>query len=560
MVISEGRWGLQQARSEACAVHMEPKHCWLPDAKGVRGSPLSAEVRTLDVGSSTCEGTQHQQGGSTMRWRREIPRLITLLAFLLPCLFFAGQAQAQIVAQESFENGWGLWSAENGVWEIGTPTAGPAVAHGGVRCAGTVLSGTYPRYTGSRLLSPAINLPSVTAGQEIVLRFWQWFSYYNEPNTTDDQGQVRIQVYENGAWTENAIPFLISTLYAPVWSPAQADLTAYAGKRVRIVFYHQDYYAYLGSESYGWYIDDVLVERRAVCSFDKQSTEGFEGGWGCWWASNGVWEIGSPAPAAGPGGCHSGTSCAGTVLGGVHPRYTRSSLISPPIDLEACNEIYLRFWQWFSYYNEPNTTDDSGYVQIQTLEEGGWSEWTTLQTVTLNSGGWSQSVQDLTAYAGKRIRIAFYHQDYYAYLGSESYGWYIDDVEITGCPSATFKLDLKVNGSDGLLFVNTNQTVSVTLKIDAGQHRGTAVDWWINRLTPAGAYWYNPSEAWVFSETPVFYSQDPLEDMPLTTVFTGTLPGRGIYDFCAVLEYPPDGIFNPVPAYSANDCVRVLCR
>ncbi|MFB1490661.1 MULTISPECIES: hypothetical protein [unclassified Thiocapsa] len=35
-------------------------------------------------------------------------------------------ASAQTLLQEGFESGWGSWFADNGVWEVGTPTAGPA--------------------------------------------------------------------------------------------------------------------------------------------------------------------------------------------------------------------------------------------------------------------------------------------------------------------------------------------------------------------------------------------------------------------------------------------------
>jgi hypothetical protein len=44
------------------------------------------------------------------------------------------------------------------------------------------------------------------------------------------------------------------------------------------------------------------------------------------------------------------------------------------------------------------------------------------------SGGWSQRVLDLSAYAGRRIRLGFYHM---VDVSSESTGWYLDDIELS---------------------------------------------------------------------------------------------------------------------------------
>ena len=99
----------------------------------------------------------------------------------------------------SFESGWGDWSADRGVWEVGTPTAGPDSCHSGSNCAGTVLGGNYPADTDSRLISPSIMLPTVSGDQELHLRFWHWFSY-----SSYDAGYVQISVYDEttGEWSD----------------------------------------------------------------------------------------------------------------------------------------------------------------------------------------------------------------------------------------------------------------------------------------------------------------------------------------------------------------------
>ena len=100
-----------------------------------------------------------------------------------------------ILFQEDFESGWNGWWADNGVWEVGTPTAGPDGPHGGSQCAGTNLDGDYPPLIDSRLISPSLTLPEVSDDEEIHLGFWQWFSY-----DVGDCGRVEVSVYSDGGW------------------------------------------------------------------------------------------------------------------------------------------------------------------------------------------------------------------------------------------------------------------------------------------------------------------------------------------------------------------------
>ncbi len=161
--------------------------------------------------------------------------------------------------------------------------------------------------------------------------------------------------------------------------------------------------------------------------------EDFEDGIGLWWASNGIWEVGEAT--SGPGEPHSGVNLAATVLDGNYPDNVNSALVSPSIVLPAIEtgeEIHLRFWHWFSI---------GGYdiVRVQVSEEtapGVWSNWTTLSTYSRNSGGvWTYPLVDLSAYAGKKVRIGFALKQgnsgpiyYRTYVGP---GWFLDDVSIT---------------------------------------------------------------------------------------------------------------------------------
>jgi hypothetical protein len=95
---------------------------------------------------------------------------IVILTTILLCVASSGvrAAMLETVFTEDWESGQEDWDVRNGVWEIGTPTAGPSECYMGNQCAGTVLSGNYPRGTDSRLGLPTfapIQLPTV-AGME----------------------------------------------------------------------------------------------------------------------------------------------------------------------------------------------------------------------------------------------------------------------------------------------------------------------------------------------------------------------------------------------------------
>ncbi len=139
---------------------------------------------------------------------------------------------------ENFETGGPDWTIDKGVWEVGTPTAGPGSCYTGTQCAGTVLTGNYPTYADSRLISAPLPLPGVSGDEALHLRFWEWFNYTDNGTTWNDVG-TNIGYY-SGGWTRRDI-----------------DLTAYAGQTVLLAFYHYDNND--GGERTGWYIDDVEV-------------------------------------------------------------------------------------------------------------------------------------------------------------------------------------------------------------------------------------------------------------------------------------------------------------
>ena len=156
---------------------------------------------------------------------------------------------------EDFESGIGNWWADNGVWQVGTPTTvGPVSCHSGEQCAATILDGNYYSGTDSDFNSPSIRLPEISGDQEIWLRFWQWHSY-----SSSDYGQVFLYDYDEDAedWnTANAVGEKV-VVYSHIWTQKNIDITKYAGKKIRLAFYHADDSG--DGDLPGWYIDDIQI-------------------------------------------------------------------------------------------------------------------------------------------------------------------------------------------------------------------------------------------------------------------------------------------------------------
>jgi len=473
---------------------------------------------------------------------RQRVAIIGVFMMLQYSLFLGLQpAIADVIYEYDFENGWDYWSADNGVWEVGTPDPlnyPPPDPHGGLQCAGTVLDGFYPPDTDSHLISPSIILPSVTGDEEISLRFWHWFSYEHS-----DNGFVQIRVYDYGSgnWSDwQQIGESIEDT-SPVWSYMVVDLTDYDGEKVKIGFFHT---AASYGESWGWYIDDVQILKKV-----PEFTGNFEAGWGDWGADNGIWQVGTPDPVNyPPPDPHGGLQCAGTVLNGLYEPDTDSRLISPSTWLPTITgneELYLGFWHWFSYEHS-----DKGYVDISVYDDatGEWSVWYLLGDPIENSSDWSRKDIDISNYAGKKARIGFRHT---AASYGESWGWYVDDVEIYVFPPTPQDPvpDIKANGLDGPLFTTVGDTVDITISLDSGDMSGLPCDWWIGTLTPFGNYWLDAPKHWVYSNTPVTIGQIPLFDLsPVSQLTTNQLP-VGFYFFFIVLDDNPNGIFDNMTWY-----------
>jgi len=345
---------------------------------------------------------------------RDVYAVALMLIFSLVSISIS-YGQPTVIMQQDWEEGFGDWYADNGVWEVGIPTVGPDSVHSGQQCSGTVLGGNYATYANTRLISPEINLPTISVDEKILVRFWHWYIMED----ADDQGVVQVSVDYDDWQTISSVDFDGTN---NTWSQYVADLSAYADSSVRIAFYFttDNNYSYQG-----WYIDDVSIEKKVVTF---PNPEDFESGMGDWSGDNGLWEVGNPT--AGPDSAHSGQQCAGTVLAGNYPTYANTRLISPEIKLPPAGEekFLLKFWHWYIMED----ADDQGVVQVS-VNSG---EWRTISTTEFDgtNNAWSQYVADLSNYADSSIRIAFYFttDNNYSYQG-----WYIDDIQIQGLSDPT---------------------------------------------------------------------------------------------------------------------------
>ncbi len=360
-----------------------------------------------------------------------------LVSIVILCISTFSVSAETLIYENDF-NEYGDWFPSNGVWEIGNVSDATGVA-------ATILDGNYPVEQTSLFEGDKITLPEVSGDFEILqLRIWQksWYTWY-------DYGVVRIRIYNGSTWEEW---FDIGDYYndhtnSSYWYERKIDLTLYAGKQIQLGLYHcgvHEHYEIFGVsinnhyESTGWYIDHISIWK---CEPTFCGEETFENGYGFWDTQYGVWQIGERDPNC--SNCvHSGVSCAATILEGNYPLDTPSRLISAPFILPATgnndDELQIRFWHWYSY-----VWYDYGQVQISYKVKPSATTWEAWEDIgprfSGTSGVWTPYRIDITKYAGKKIRIAFYHHEeheHYEIFGVsinnhyESEGWYIDDIEI----------------------------------------------------------------------------------------------------------------------------------
>ncbi|HUD46177.1 MAG TPA: choice-of-anchor J domain-containing protein [Candidatus Baltobacteraceae bacterium] len=361
-----------------------------------------------------------------------------ILSLVTVCLSVPGVARAQtVVWSETFADGNGnsRWYADEGVWQIGSPTIGPETNSAGDRtypayadatlcpyCATTGLTGNYPSGMDSRLIRiQTFTVPPANLFPR--LRFWHWYSFACAFYGCD-YGVVEIQVGNSG-WQAVSPNY---TEYCGDWTYASIDLSAFAGETVQLAF-HAVYINGQNATNPGWYVDDIALEEGTPVF---NNPEGWTNGIGDWYAEQGTWQVGSPTKSSGPATnslgaqAYEGTNCAVTLLNSDYQAGMNSRLISPYFVLPPpSSSPYLRFWHWYSFACAFYGCD-YGLVEIQV----GTNDWQAVSPqYTEYSGSWTEPFVDLTSFGGQTVRLAF-EAVYVNGQGAVNSGWYVDNIQV----------------------------------------------------------------------------------------------------------------------------------
>lgn len=153
-------------------------------------------------------------------------------------------------------------------WAHGTPTADPiTTCSSGTQCFKTDLTGTYEASSNQDLVSPPIDLAGVTA--PVRVRWAQKLQMDNasadhawvEVRNVDDTNPRRIYEFLDGTMTDMIGEPPVTVNESTGWSIREADIGAYAGGSVELVF-HVDSDA--ATHLAGLAIDDVSVTSGCV--------------------------------------------------------------------------------------------------------------------------------------------------------------------------------------------------------------------------------------------------------------------------------------------------------
>lgn len=132
------------------------------------------------------------------------------------------------------------------------------------------------------------------------------------------------------------------------------------------------------------------------------------------------------------------------------------------INLTGYNNALLAFWTWYSV----ETDWDYAYVMVSNDSGNTWVHLNGTHTTSANpngknlgngitgtSSGWIRENMDLTAFAGKKIILAF---RFISDPGNTGEGWYIDDINITSNSASIYFDDAETPVAIKTLSVNVS--------------------------------------------------------------------------------------------------------
>ncbi len=315
---------------------------------------------------------------------------------------------------DGFEKGFGDWSAEGGIWQVGTPSGpGAPSPYAGANVAGTILAGNnYGTIHDARLVSPEFTVLPAEESPRFTYHYWYDIG-------GNDYGQLQIRA-GGGAWQD--VPGERLTEAGKSWARRSVDLRPFAGQTVQVGFHLvSDYQNRVGDLGRGWFIDEVALESGPM---NFNAVEGFESGFGDWSVEGGVWQAGSPTGVGAPA-AFQGTNVAGTILNGNYGTIHDARLVTPEFTVVAADQS-PRFS--YRYWYDMGGLD---YGQLQVRKVGG--DWQDVPGERLTEAGhaWARRSVDLRPYAGQNIQFAFHLvSDFQNRAGDLGLGWYVDNVAV----------------------------------------------------------------------------------------------------------------------------------
>ncbi len=307
---------------------------------------------------------------------------------------------------QDFETNDGDFEISGTPWSYGSPIGGPTVAHSGEKVWATNLTGTYPNDFNGSIISPLIDLSSLS-GSNIEIEWWQW------ADIIDANDHLYLFVSKDGGISyqqEYQVPVVIKDWRR--WSLALDPSYAVANFRLKFSFISNS--TIVGS---GYYLDDlgiggvpVLVELFEGANFPPPGWNVYDvDGVGKTWEASTYYQL-------------SGFKSA--YHGYVMDTYQDGWLVTP--DILIGNDIALNFWEtsgWQDYYkghygllcdeSSPGGCSNPPANYYQVMDFGNPYEKWRLRTV---------NIADLT---GHTVRFAW------RYTGKNADDWAIDSVSIT---------------------------------------------------------------------------------------------------------------------------------
>ncbi len=294
-------------------------------------------------------------------------------------------------------------------WLTGTAKYG---AEGwGVDGSNCLVSQSYDNFIGefnadNYLLSPEFELPS-TVIESFVL---SWYEQSQDPGYPDN---YEVMIAPNGSTDINDFVSIYSGTAANPWTKRTADISAYLGQTIRVVFHHQSYDCFMleidNMSIYEGYVPcDPITDFPYFNNFDNFTVEH-----DCWIdidndGDGQTWLTGTTNYGTMGWGIDGSTCLASLSYGiGVGSSGADNYLVSPKFELPILTTDSIYF-SWYEMSEDPGYPDNYE-VMIAPNGSTNINDFVSIYSGTA-ADSWTARVANLSAYSGQIIRVVFHHK------------------------------------------------------------------------------------------------------------------------------------------------------